>query len=91
MNQWRHGHVGEAGEVVGSGFVNAALGQFEHCLVSDLVVGFFIFVVCGGGGFRGCGDGWLMVVVADVGLWCRGGGGQRAVGMVMADVGLIIF
>ena len=32
-----------------------------------------------------------MVVVADVGLWCCGGGGQRAVGMVMADVGLIIF
>lgn len=24
----------------------------------------------------------------DVGLWCRGGGGQRAVGMVVADVGL---
>ena len=23
-----------------------------------------------------------------VGLWCRGGGGQRAVGMVVADVGL---
>ena len=29
-----------------------------------------------------------MVVVADVGLWCRGGDGQRAVGMVMVDVGL---
>ena len=24
----------------------------------------------------------------DVGLWCHGGGGQRAVGMVGADVGL---
>ena len=23
-----------------------------------------------------------------VGLWCCGGGGQRAVGMVVADVGL---
>ena len=29
-----------------------------------------------------------MVVVTDVGLWCCGGSGQRAVGMVMADVGL---
>ena len=29
-----------------------------------------------------------MVVVANVGLWCRVGSGQRAVGMVMADVGL---
>ena len=30
-----------------------------------------------------------MVVVVDVGLWCSGGGGgQRAVGMVVADVGL---
>ena len=29
-----------------------------------------------------------MVMVADVGSWCRGGGGQRAVGMVVADVGL---
>ena len=49
---------------MGSGFVNAALGQFEHCLVSDLVVGFFIFVVCGGGGFP-----WLWGWVID------GGGG----------------
>ena len=33
-----------------------------------------------------------MVVVADVGLWCSGGGGgQRAVGMVVADVGLCVF
>ena len=31
-----------------------------------------------------------MVVVADVGLWCRGGDGQRAVGMVVADVSLLI-
>ena len=30
-----------------------------------------------------------MVMVADVGSWCRGGGGQRAVGMVVADVGLV--
>ena len=29
-----------------------------------------------------------MVMVADVGSWCRGGSGQRAVGMVVADVGL---
>ena len=29
-----------------------------------------------------------MLVVADVGLWCRGGGGQRAVGMVVANMGL---
>ena len=29
-----------------------------------------------------------MVMVADVGLWCRGSGGQRTVGMVVADVGL---
>ena len=29
-----------------------------------------------------------MVMVADVGSWCRGGGGQRAVGMVVVDVGL---
>ena len=29
-----------------------------------------------------------MVVVANVGLWCRGGGRQRAVGMVVADMGL---
>ena len=29
-----------------------------------------------------------MVVVADVGLWCHGGGGQRVVGMMVADVGL---
>ena len=29
-----------------------------------------------------------MVMVADVGSWCRGGGGQRAVGMVVADVGV---
>ena len=36
---------------MGRGSVNAALGQFEHSLVSDLVVGFFIFSVCGGGGF----------------------------------------
>ena len=33
-----------------------------------------------------------MVVVVDVGLWCSGGGGgQRAVGMVVADVGLCVF
>ena len=29
-----------------------------------------------------------MEMVVDVGSWCRGGGGQRAVGMVVADVGL---
>ena len=39
-------------------------------------------VWCGGAhgfdvveGFRGGGDGWLMVEMADVGLWSRGGGG----------------
>ena len=36
---------------MGSGFVNAMLGQFEHCLVSDWVVGFSIFAVRGGGRF----------------------------------------
>ena len=43
------------------------------------------------GGFCGGGDGRLMVVMADVGLWCHGGGGQRAVGMVVGDVGLFVF
>ena len=47
---------------------------------------YLLFVVVEG--FRGGGDGWLMVVVANVGLWCRGGGRQRAVGMVVADMGL---
>ena len=36
---------------MGHGSVNTALGQFEHCLILDLVVGFSIFVVHGVGGF----------------------------------------
>ena len=48
---------------MGRGFVNAALGQFEHCLVSDLVVGFSIFVVRDGGGFPWWWLMWVCLII----------------------------